>query len=277
MKICLISWKKFKYIPNQKHNGMREIINYDGPEIFREIVSQKFTRLVEALEALGVKINEVSLRGREITVNRYMVLYIVGEIVISEKSGLFLREIKHLIGPILRSINDEIQREVRPVGYYSYIDVDKFRLSMSREQEENRQNIVVDVPEEYEKEVKRVAKGIAIFLSDNNVNFDTLVISGYLVKDILKIRVVLMPVGEYEEDKLEKLLRGVAEKYTSYLRERGLKAILDDIEVITTKIKPWVSIALKRKRLAEREASQIVSDEDIQLVVQKFRGKLSRN
>ncbi|AFK22935.1 hypothetical protein Py04_1361 [Pyrococcus sp. ST04] len=246
------------------------MITYSGPKDYEFIVIPHAKDLVEGLKTLGVRVEEFSIKGRIVTVNGYLVLHLMGELIISEV-GYMSKSLPNIVSELLVDMRDRIQKDLKPLGVFIYLNPEEFKITVIEEKKELG-NLVVDVPEYTEEAAKRFGKGLLLYLREKGIEVETLVISGYTVGKVVKFRILVVPHGKKEV--VEKYIRNAIEKYSSFLA-RSIKTHIpkiEAIEVIDTKIKPIFGIILKRKSSIDREASKIASSEEIKSVLAKIRG-----
>ncbi|MFA4661785.1 hypothetical protein [Pyrococcus kukulkanii] len=244
------------------------MIIYEGPRDYEFTVIPHAKRLVEALDTLGIKVKEFSIRGRLLTVNGYLVLYLTGELMI-ERAGIVFKTLPQILSSLIEDMREKIGKDLKPLGMFVYIRPTDIKVTYV-EEDDNVGSLIIDCPEEFNEEFKRFGKGILIGFKDKEINIETLVISAYIVRKTLKVRITIVPKREIDEESAENIVR----KKFRYL-ERAIKdyqVSLEKVEIITPKIKPMLGFVLIRKRSIEREADEIVQDEEIKSVLAKIRG-----
>ncbi|ASJ16982.1 hypothetical protein A3L04_07785 [Thermococcus chitonophagus] len=241
------------------------MIIYEGPRDYEFAVIPHAKRLVEALETLGMKIREFSIQGRILTLNGYFVLHLQGELII-ERAGLMFKTLPQVLVELIEDMEENIKKELKPLGMFVYLRPSDIKITYEEKPKAN-ESLVIDCPEEIKKECERFGKGVLIDLRDKGIAIDTLVISSYVVGRTLKVRVTVVPNGETEG------IEEVVKKKIAYLERtiKGYNISLEKVEVITPKIKPVLGFVLIRKRSIEREADEIVQNEEVKSVLAKIR------
>ncbi|RLF87781.1 hypothetical protein DRN82_07360 [Thermococci archaeon] len=241
------------------------MITYEGPRDYEFAVIPHAKKFIEELDALGIKVREFLIQGKILTINGYFVLHLQGELII-EKAGLMFKALPQVLAEFVEDMREGIRKELKPLGMFVCLKPSDVRV-IYEERPKATESLIVDCPEEIRRECERFGKGLLIDLRDKGIKIDTLVVSSYVVGRTLKVRVTVVPNGETEG------IEEVVKKKITYL-ERTVKEYnvsLEKIETITPKIKPVLGFVLIRKRSIEKEADEIVQNEEVKSVLAKIR------
>ncbi|AEH24429.1 hypothetical protein PYCH_07420 [Pyrococcus yayanosii CH1] len=247
-------------------------VRYSGPERYFPLINAHSNIIVDGLSSLGIKVEEVEVGARELAIGGRLILHVVMEIKVNvEESGLMRSQLEKIVYPLVDRFREALKRELYPIGVVPYIRTEDIRIVPLKKEVDKLGNVVVDAPPEFESAFRRYAQGIAIGLRERGIKFETLVVSVYEDGKRLGLRVVLVPLKEFEG--IEKTLRGLAEKYMGFLRYtlKNIKVSLDGVEVITSKIKPWPARILAQKERIIAQVDEIIEDEDVKSLMVKLR------
>ncbi len=224
------------------------------PSEYYPVVDKLFaSKLAEALEALGVKVDDISV----LVEPAERTLHLRFEIAASKHEGFMPIDIEDAAEGILDRLIDEANSSFGRL-YSVEFTVDDLRIREAPKKEKSPgERLIVNGPEEFENKLERLGRGLIITLREWGVEFSTLTLSvpSNGTEEIKVVLKTLKRLSQAEKDSLKKALKG---KTLSFSR-----TILKGEYPVEVRILDPEDKALAGVMQEEKSVEELVQDEDV--------------
>ncbi|WP_297419139.1 hypothetical protein [Thermococcus sp.] len=228
------------------------------PSEYYPVVDKLFaSKLAEALEALGVKVDDISV----LVEPAERTLHLRFEIAASKHEGFLPIDIEDAAEGILDKLIDEANSSFGRL-YSVEFTVDDLRIrEASKKEKSPGERLIVNGPEEFENKLERLGRGLIITLREWGVEFSTLTLSvpSNGTEEIKVVLKTLKRLSQAEKDSLKKALKG---KTISFSRTILMGEYPVEVRILDPEDKALARV-MQEEKSVEELVRELVQDEDV--------------
>ena len=235
------------------------ILNVEPPEYYPVIEKLFSTKLVGALQEMGIEILRINSTVNPS--NRTLKLSFVIEIA-KKKSFLLQMDLNLIIENLLERLSENANRTFGSfygvkflVESYKVVETDVMR-------ERKKMKLVISSPPDIEKHINRVGKGLIIYLKEAGPRVSTLVLT-IPADGRPRLTVTVVTSEELISEYKDTLSEEIRQKVVSYLRTLNLDYLSVNVKILDPS-EETVRNILSKIEIFEREAQKLVESPEIQ-------------
>lgn len=233
------------------------MLKVEPPEYYPVVDKLFASKLTEALEALGVEVDGISVLVRP----DERTLHLSFEIAVAKPGGFMPINVEDAASGILEKLREEANSSFGRL-YSVEFAIDGLRIREASEEEKPpEERLVVNGPDEMLDELRRLGRGLIITLREWEVEFSALTLSvpSNGPKEIKVVLKTLRRLPPAEKESLKEALRGKTLSFSRTILGREYPVA---VRILDPEDKA-LARAIKEEKSVEALAEEIVEDEDV--------------